>query len=294
MQHEHVRGADIIYRQRCQPYVSDYHSYVLSLIREVVPSSSMVTLEIPKINFMLRNPVRISINYEHTLVQNGGRDSDNYPTGIISVINDRTQKYLVRLVNHAYLEECDIVIDYSIPNIFNITSSRKFPKLADSLVYIAPCLYPISWKLEGRTIDILSTFLDLNVTRRKMFLEHCTNVSNCFDRNELCTLYQRTKIIINVHQTDEHHTAEELRILPALQNGVIVVSEQSPLVDMIPYGHLVIWVPYEKILETAKSVLASYEETHARIFTPRNMEILQSLHYSNLNRLRDKFSGNVK
>lgn len=293
MQHEHIRGSDILYPTQCEEYVAEYRSYIISLLREVIPPSSIVTLEAPQIN-LLRKPIRIGINYEHTLVRDGGRDSSDSSFGIISVLGNRNQKYLVRVVNRPYLEQCDIVIDYSIPNIFNVQSSRQFPKLTESHLYIAPCLYPIEWNPGNRTIDILTTFLNPDIPRRKIFLETCTNISNCFGGKELCDLYKRTKILINVHQTDDHHTAEELRILPALQNGVIVVSEESPLSDMIPYGHLVIWAPYGSLLETARNVLATYEQTFTTLFTPKNKAILTNLHSSNLNRLSDHLRRNMK
>jgi hypothetical protein len=293
MQHEHIRTSDILYPIQCEEYVVEYRSYTISLLREVIPPSSIVTLEAPQIN-LLRKSIRIGINYEHTLVRDGGRNSSDSSFGIISVLGNRNQKYLVRVVNRTYLETCDIVIDYSIPNIFNVQSSRRFPKLTESHVYIAPCLYPIEWNLGNRTIDILTTFLNPDIPRRKVFLETCTNVSNCFGGKELCDLYKRTKILINVHQTDDHHTAEELRILPALQNGVIVVSEESPLSDMIPYGHLVIWAPYGSLLETAKNVLATYEQTFTNLFTPKNKAILANLHSSNLNRLSDHLRRNME
>lgn len=293
MQHEHIRGSDILYPTQCEEYVAEYRSYIISLLREVIPPSSIVTLEAPQIN-LLRKPIRIGINYEHTLVRDGGRDSSDSSFGIISVLGNRNQKYLVRVVNRPYLEQCDIVIDYSIPNIFNVQSSRQFPKLTESHLYIAPCLYPIEWNPGNRTIDILTTFLNPDIPRRKIFLETCTNISNCFGGKELCDLYKRTKILINVHQTDDHHTAEELRILPALQNGVIVVSEESPLSDMIPYGHLVIWAPYGSLLKTARNVLATYEQTFTTLFTPKNKAILTNLHSSNLNRLSDHLRRNMK
>lgn len=293
MEHERIRYADILYPTKCESYVAEYRAYVISLLREVILPSSIVTLESPHLN-LLRTPTRIGINYEHTLVRSGGRDSLNSSVGIVRVVNDPNQKYLVRIVNCAYLEACDIVIDYSIPNIFNVQCSRRFPKLTDSHLYIAPCLYPIYWDMGNRTIDILTTFLNPDVPRRKVFLETCTNVSSCFGGKELCDLYRCTKILLNVHQTDDHHTAEELRILPALQNGVIVVSEESPLSDMIPYGHMIIWAPYDKLLETARQVVETYEQTCMKLFTPKNKNLLERLHLSNLDSLRDKLRRNMK
>ena len=66
------------------------------------------------------------------------------------------------------------------------------------------------------------------------------NVNNCFEKDKLQTLYKNTKILINIHQTDHHHTFEELRVLPALQCGVLVICEHSPLSNLIPGNDYII------------------------------------------------------
>lgn len=293
MQQEVIGNSEIIYPDQCETYVADYRGYVLSLLRQVIPSSSSVFLECLA-GAANKHVFRIGINYEHVLVRPGGRDSDNSVSGIIRVIDDRSTCYLVRVVNLHYLSACDIVIDYSIPNIFNMQSSRKFPDLSKKHVYIAPCLYPIVWGQQERTIDLLTTFLNPDLPRRKHFSESCVNISDCFSADKICALYQKTKILINIHQTNDHHTVEELRILPALRNGVLVVCEDSPLRDMVPYHSMIIWASYDTILETAKKTLEVYEETWKRTFTDSNRRLLESLHTQNLKSLRDKFAVDMK
>ena len=288
-----MQEGNIIYPKSSPPYVADYQNYVVSLFRKLAPSGYMVAINVA-MPLLIQRLIRVGINYEHTLVRSGGRDSDGAVFGSIPVLDAESERYMIRLVNQLSLSRCNIIIDYSIPNILNVQSSKHYSVIASKHVYIAPALYPVVWNLQGRTIDILTTFLDLNVTRRKMFLGVCTNVSNCFTANEICSLYQRTKVLINVHQTDEHHTVEELRVLPAIQNGVIVVCEDSPLKYTIPYHSLIVWSKYENMLETARRVLESYEETWNGIFTESNKKLILSLHEANLNRLRDNLRANVE
>jgi len=278
-------------RATFQPYVSDYVNYVCELLQSVVGNDRLVIVgpiegEIPS------KALLVGINFEHTLVSPGGRHSDGAPLGIVRVIDSPETKYTVRIANRYYLSECDLVIDYSIPNCFHVRSSRKFPEIAKRQVYIAPCLYPIVWNRTGRTIDILTTFLDTSQPRRKALLESagslCTNVSSCFEGSELCRLYQSAKILINIHQTPHHHTLEELRVLPAIQNGVIVLAEKSPLFDLVPYHDCIVWVTYETALDVAKTILAEYDDTWSRLFTPKMRGILESLHESNCEALRQK------
>ena len=124
MQQEVIGNSEIIYPDQCETYVADYRGYVLSLLRQVIPSSSSVFLECLA-GAANKHVFRIGINYEHVLVRPGGRDSYNSVSGIIRVIDDRSTCYLVRVVNLHYLSACDIVIDYSIPNIFNITEKQE-------------------------------------------------------------------------------------------------------------------------------------------------------------------------
>ena len=92
------------------------------------------------------------------------------------------------------------------------------------------------------------------------------NVNNCFIKNDLQNLYKNTKILINIHQTEHHHTFEELRVLPALQCGVIVISENSPLSELVPYNDYIIWTSYDKILEKTIEIINNYDYFHDLIW----------------------------
>jgi hypothetical protein len=99
--------------------------------------------------------------------------------------------------------------------------------------------------------------------RRGLDLRH---VDGIFDTASLERLYRSSRALLNVHQTADHHTAEELRILPALRSGMIVISEDVPLREELPYHAFVIWAAYEDLLDAAAAVLANYEAEHARLF----------------------------
>ena len=94
--------------------------------------------------------------------------------------------------------------------------------------------------------------------------------------------------MINIHQTDSHHTFEELRVLPALQCGVIVISESSPLIELIPYSDYVIWCPYDQIIDKANEVLNNYESFRSEIFDQPKRIGLNDMNDLNRRALRDK------
>ena len=76
--------------------------------------------------------------------------------------------------------------------------------------------------------------------------------------DEMMTMMDRTKILLNVHQSDDHWTLEELRVLPALLRGVVVISESVPLSGVIPYGHKIILTPYEQFVDTVVKIHSNY------------------------------------
>lgn len=127
--------------------------------------------------------------------------------------------------------------------VINVNKSGQFASFSKKHLYIDPCLYnELYTKLTNRTITHLTTFLNVNELRRKRLLLNLQahqlqhqNINNCFEKRGLRDLYRKTKILINIHQTNHHDTFEELRVLPALQNGVIVISETSLLQTEIPY-----------------------------------------------------------
>jgi hypothetical protein len=131
------------------------------------------------------------------------------------------------------------------------------------------------------------TFINIHEERRYKLLENIKNlniphlnVNNCFEKLQLQNLYKNTKILINIHQTHHHHTFEELRVLPAIECGVIVICENSPLSHLIPYHNYIIWSSYDDILNKVNEVINNYDYYHNLIFTQKS-NILSELNHTN-------------
>ena len=89
--------------------------------------------------------------------------------------------------------------------------------------------------------------------------------------------------MVNVHQTDHHHTFEELRVLPALLNCVIIISEDVPLKESIPYGEYIIWCTYDEIPAKTLEVINNYTYYFDKLFTNGNIDvILNNINTNNL------------
>ena len=65
--------------------------------------------------------------------------------------------------------------------------------------------------------------------------------------------------------------------------GVIVISEISPLNNLIPYNDYIIWSSYDNMIETTRLVLDNYEYYYNKIY--KSTDILSFLHKHNIDKL---------
>lgn len=277
--------------------INDYYQMIVELIKYFLYNNPQISINIElcnNFNFNNRNKtLLININYEHTIVKKGGRDIPN-ETPIGKLIDDDNNNYFVRIDRYNTLKNSDIIIDYSIPNIHHVNSCEMLKSFSDKHIYISSSIYNSYFIKENRNITTLTTFINTNEPRRALLLENIKkqdinhiNVNNCFEKKALQDLYKNTKILINIHQTNHHHTFEELRVLPALQCGVIVICENSTLSELIPYNDYIIWTSYDKILEKTIEVINNYDYYHDLIFNNEKKNKLCDFNKTNYNTLND-------
>lgn len=302
-----VNNSCLIYNKNFCNTVKDYYDYICLLLYKFLETHSN-----KKILFVFENIyinknedrykkydyiIFLYINIEHTLVRIGGRDTANAPLGNISVIgvgSEKNENYLIRIDKYDILNKKDIIIDYSIPNIINISNSLFFSEFSKKIVCVSPLLYKSFFiSSNNRNISCLTTFINTNEPRRHKLLENAgsniININNCFSRIELQNLYMNTKIILNIHQTDYHHTFEELRVLPAICCGVIVICEISPLTENIPYNEFIIWSDYNNILEKMEEVKENYNKYYNDIYGNNKLKnLLDKIEKDNYNNLYNK------
>ena len=274
-----VKRAILIFDQGYDVVIRDYYFYIRDLLLADLKSCNkrLVIVLDSKYGFYLKPffpCIYASLQIEHTLVKPQASVSGETPMGVMKIPESQNQ-YLVRVVNLDKLEKSDIVFDYSRINLINIKSSTQFKNLADKTFCISPAIYAIKpqhfIQNATRTYDTVTMFGNPDEGRRKAFLEelsrrqiHFQNVNNTFEHVDL--LYQKTKILINIRQTDHHDTLEELRVLPALRCGVIVISEIAPFCELTRYAKFVIWGKLEDLPDLVLSVQRNYAQVHAKIF----------------------------
>ncbi len=299
----HVVNNSFLYYNEPIYLIRDYYYSIVNLIIKLLTSSNL------NINIILcgdynfnnnNKTIKIDINYEHTLVKKGGRDiAFGTPFG---EINDNNDKYLVRICNFNQISVSDIIIDYTNPNIYNVKSLPLYKSFSEKHIYISPSIYDTYFIKENRNITTLTTFINTSEPRRNALLQQInnyiahTNVHDCFEKNKLQDILKNTKILINIHQTPHHNSFEELRVLPALECGVIVISENSPLSETVPYHNSIIWTNYDNIVDTLKEVIQNYDYYYDKIFSIENRNIIDSLschNYEILEKTINKINKNI-
>jgi len=279
---EKINKGIICYHSNPPIHISQYYNYCLQLLKNKlfeIEKPVNIIFGLIKYKFNNKNLVlKIDIQCEHTLVKNGGRGVKKKYFG--KVKTDDGDQYLVRIDKYEYLKDLDLIIDYSIPNLINIAESGYFEEYRKKTMVVSPLMYKVNYDSTYKN-DTITLFSDNMSVRRNRFLEeikkrgiNCINVNNCYSELDLLSIYKNTKILVNVHQTCHHHTFEELRVLPALSNGVIVISESVPLKEKIPYGEFIVWSNYEDLTDTIIEVQSNYVGYYDKIFGNKKLESL--------------------
>jgi hypothetical protein len=134
-----IKDSLLFYNDNIESYVVDYYNYIFELIVKfineekinlhIIVGKQQIDLNSFDNNFS-NNLLKISINFEHTLVKKGGRDTFNSPIGNIKTIEG--DEYLVRIDKFNENIKSDIIIDYSVPNIKNILESGLFNEYSNT------------------------------------------------------------------------------------------------------------------------------------------------------------------
>jgi hypothetical protein len=264
----------LIYRSNPEIVIHDYYNYVLSFLSqnlENIEKAGLVFYECPGLRPLkfLCSPINIYLQIEHTLFRPGSETPSSAIQGELPVPGSN-RKYLIRIAELDRLGSADIIFDYSRINLFNIHSSPSLKDYLQKSFCISPALYPIFTSANGRH-GVITLFGNPDISRRKLFLkdlerqrvssENIRGVYFGIDK-----IYRKTKIVINIRQTDEYETLEELRVLPALRSGAIVVCELAPYVEKTAYSKFIIWGSLQELPSLIAEVENNYDEIHQRIF----------------------------
>jgi hypothetical protein len=122
------------------------------------------------------------------------------------------------------------IIDYSEENI-------PFYKFIYDNIFLFPPYYDYNNTVCEKTIDIMSIInndyrrniinsIIFNEKYKLLFIDNC--YGECRD-----DFFSKTKIYINIHCSDNHHTMELIRIVNLIMNKVIVITNNSIFSDIL-------------------------------------------------------------
>lgn len=232
-----IMNANLGLEGDAQPNVF-FLSDVMKTLIQVIPYGDLrLHINSARIRYTLPDDIFISWQIEHNLVLKGGRGvSTAQKVGKVKSIFNTSEKYLVRYPEEKYFKSFDLVADYSMPNIYNLFLSRYYTgQFFNNFVYVPPLIYNYSTNMiyndkkkslsnnrQNRSILCLGLFTPTTYnpgTRRFEMLKNITNagvtvtlIAERHGNHQLEQLYSNSKIVVNIHQTDYHHTLEEMRI----------------------------------------------------------------------------------
>jgi hypothetical protein len=237
---------------------------------------TMFTMNISVVhNYFLAHPPKyagltVFFQHEHNLYLSGpgvwGLGKDD-PIGAVESILDPAEKYHVRIVNRPRYYYSDVVIEYCRPNIENIVRSAALPPEVIKKIVYAPSL-PFEYSNgSDRPLSLMTNFNDNSWDPRRgrlsaQLLKICPeyrNFQGIYDYSDLRDLYSSAKVMVNAHQEWFRHSIEEFRVLPALSQGCIVISEDVPLRDWIPYHEYIVWAAFEDLADVTSEVMQHYD-----------------------------------
>jgi hypothetical protein len=214
---------------------------------------------------------------EHSLVLPAGLSNRKIvPIGKVPSIYAKDEFYSVN-AQDCKPYQSDIILQYSIPNIKNFELSGVYhPLLLQKMIYVPAIEYEYNpYYAKERDMTPITTFFSPTQPRRHKIVHQLwkhgvrvINYSGITTRERMMEMYDSSAILINIHQTPYHHTFEELRVLPALMRGMVIVCEKSPLSDSIPYSKFLVWSSVDEIPFKVSEVLLHYEEYFQRYFGP--------------------------
>ena len=286
-------------------YLKAYYEYCTSILLETTtfPGSGklyLITVEFAGI--ISKRDKFVIIQYEHTIVSNEYIQGNNE---IVCEINSGKYAGLLQarlLGTLKNYENALGVIEYSYSNVLHIEKSGFGYLYKDKAIYISPVFVEFSprWMFEEKIHGCVTAFGDTNFGRRAEFLARLKSLKIKIENksgnyNNYEALFGENSLLVNIHQTDLHSTLEELRVLPALACGLLVVSEESPFQDDLIYQDFIEFARLDEMPFLLEKIAGLSAKELSNKF-PRNKlgEIYSQLRENNLkemNKIRTRISG---
>lgn len=169
-------------------------------------------------------------------------------------------------------DRADQIIEYSIANQINVLNSPLSRLYFNKSHYIAPLIGRLGTRLTARQeFKVVTMFGQPELGRRGKTLGKLrrsgVQVTNLRNFEDYRLAFEDCAVLINLGQKGYLQTPEELRILPALLEGVLVVTEENRFLDQLPYRDFLIATPLADLPDTLTQIRAGYNQIWTATFT---------------------------
>jgi hypothetical protein len=213
------------------------------------------------------------------------------------ILTKKIKKNICLDLNHFSSDTINITIDDKDFNddkkylSFNITPNMiqyLVSKYNPLNIYIPARYYNYNHFTTDRVFDIV-LLGENNTERQKRFIDtvnetHNLNpivVNNIRNLEQSLFLYKNTKIIINIHPSDNDTIFDEMIYLPPFSSGVIIISEKTVLSHLLPYNNFIFWSDIENMPNTVKYVLENYNTIFNVIYGDNTVKDIIGTLYTN-------------
>jgi len=282
-------------------------SYILQVIRSFSVASELtysnrLIIHLAWNRVILEGCVNVGLQIEHTLVKAGGRSCiGNELEGPFSCDGN---SYLVRLVDKDFFEKCDAIIDYSEQNLTNLALSHHMLGVSSKtyLIHPIPLTEP---RFERHNKGSANEFHHVTTDFSEPLSARRAYMIDRLKENGVRTVnhqgfypdqyyqYKRRKLLLNIHQTDHHHTLEMLRILPAILSGCIVIAEQKSQHELYRNLPNLRFIEYSDILNYTEGDFRHIYESSI-VSNDAIVNLFKSLKKSNIQEIKSLINQHVR
>lgn len=180
--------------------------------------------------------------------------------------------YLVRTFGPPEgFESAAKIIEYSEANISHVMNSTRAHFYRGKCVRIAPLLGVESRNTRPRNEPQVCTMFGSPGSGRRAALIDALDTRGVATRNilefkDFRTAFYDCAILVNYRQFCHFQTLEELRVIPALLQRVVVVTEPFPYAEQTQLSPFLITAPTDRFSDVVKEVRDNYLEIWNSIF----------------------------
>ena len=240
-----INGTQLFYHDDYKnSNLNEYYEYILLLLKDFLSKNNILY----SFNFGcygINCDINLDFQYEHTIIKH-------------------EDKLYCKIHRHEDLIKLSNVFEYCNANIHHVGQYSKYNDYSNIVKYIPPILFDISNDgiRNKDTIVVHTSSKRREEIIKEIKCDYFHNVcgSDVYNKNNIKNVLNGYKVLLNIHQVDNHLTLEELRVLPSLLTGILIISEDVPYKESIPFSKHIIWSDRDNIKETLDKVLQNYEE----------------------------------